>query len=121
MIASVRSDNRPLVMQDSLLTLMLQSVAGLAVVLALFGLLVWIMKRLQQQRHAQGGAGSMRIVQRFGIDAKHSVIELAHGGKSYLIGLSPGGMTTIASLGEEKSTAQVRSIRQWRKKSGDGT
>jgi len=84
-------------MQDSLLTLMLQSVAGLAVVLAIFGLLIWMLKRLQQQRYAGASAGSMRIVQRFGIDAKHSVVELSHAGRSYLIGISPGGMTTIAS------------------------
>lgn len=96
-------------MQDSLLTMMLQSVAGLAVVLALFGLLVWMMKRLQQQRYASGKAGSLRVVQRFGIDAKHSVIELAHGGRSYLIGLSPGGMTTIASFpsNEQAGTLQA--------------
>ncbi|MDQ6966898.1 MAG: flagellar biosynthetic protein FliO [Mariprofundaceae bacterium] len=84
-------------MQDSLLTLMLQSVAGLAVVLAIFALLIWMLKRLQQQRYAGAPSGSMRIVQRFGIDAKHSVVELAHNGRSYLLGISPEGMTTIAS------------------------
>ena len=93
-------------MQDSLLTLMLQSVAGLAVVLAIFALLIWMLKRLQQQRYAGTPAGSMRIVQRFGIDAKHSVVELSHNGRSYLIGISPGGMSTIANYQDhtEKQT-----------------
>lgn len=85
-------------MQDGFLTMMLQSVAGLAVVLAIFGLLVWMLKRLQQQRYAHGDGSAMRVVQRFGIDAKHSVVELHHGGRSYLIGISPGGMNTIASF-----------------------
>jgi flagellar biogenesis protein FliO len=76
---------------------MLQSVAGLAFVLALFGLLVWMLKRIQQQRFARGDGGAMRVVQRYGIDAKHSVIELSHNGNSYLIGISPNGMNTIAS------------------------
>lgn len=90
-------------MQDGLLTLMLQSVAGLAVVLALFGLLIWMLKRLQQQRYASGKSASIRIVQRFGIDARHSVVELVHGGRSYLIGISPGGMNTIASTPFDES------------------
>jgi len=92
-------------MQDGFLTLMLQSVAGLAVVLAIFGLLVWMLKRLQQQRYAHSDGTAMRVVQRFGIDAKHSVVELNHRGRSYLIGISPGGMSTIASFSADEPGA----------------
>ncbi|MDQ6987748.1 MAG: flagellar biosynthetic protein FliO [Mariprofundaceae bacterium] len=84
-------------MQDGLLTLMLQSVAGLAVVLSLFGLLVWMLKRLQKQRFKHNESTSIQVIQRCAIDAKHSVVELTHGRHTYLIGLSPTGMTAIAN------------------------
>jgi len=84
-------------MQDGLLTLMLQSVAGLAVVLSLFGLLVWMLKRLQKQRFTDSKNTSIQVVQRCAIDGKHSVVELTHGRHTYLIGLSPTGMTAIAN------------------------
>ncbi|MDQ6972134.1 MAG: flagellar biosynthetic protein FliO [Mariprofundaceae bacterium] len=91
-------------MQDSLLTLVLQSVAGLAVVLALFGLVVWILKRFQEQRYASGHNTGMHIVQRCGIDPKHSIVELAYGERRYLIGLSPDGMERIDCL----STGEIQ-------------
>lgn len=94
-------------MHDGMLTLMLQSAAGLAFVLALFALLVWMLKRIQQQRFARGDGRQMKIVQRFGIDSKHSIIELTHAGRSYLIGLSPGGMNTLASYAEGKVPADT--------------
>ncbi|MDX8391285.1 MAG: flagellar biosynthetic protein FliO [Mariprofundaceae bacterium] len=82
-------------MNEGLLTLMLQSVAGLAFVLALFGLLVWMLKSLQNKRYLGGSGTSMRVIKRCSIDAKHSVVELAYGHRTYLIGLSPTGMTAI--------------------------
>ena len=88
-------------MHDGLLTMMLQSAAGLAVVLALFALLVWMLKRIQNQRYSTSGDNRMRIVQRFGIDTKHSIVELTHAGRSYLIGISPAGMNTIASYASD--------------------
>ncbi len=84
-------------MQNSLLTLLLQSVAGLAVVLGLFALLVWMLKRLQNKRYTHHESTSIRVVQRCAIDAKHSVVELTHGRHTYLVGLSPTGMTAIAN------------------------
>jgi len=94
-------------MHNGLLTLALQSAAGLAVVLALFGLFVWMLKRLQQHRHAHGDAHAMRVVQRFGIDAKHSIVEFSHGGRSYLIGISPNSMNTIASFAASDTSRPV--------------
>jgi len=84
-------------MQDGLLTLLLQSVAGLAAVLSLFGLLIWMLKRLQNKRFMHNESTSIRVAQRCAIDAKHSVVELTHGHHTYLIGLSPTGMTAIAN------------------------
>ena len=83
-------------MQHGFLTLLLQSAAGLAVVLALFGLLVWMLKSLQRQHFRKSGDSQMRVSNRWTIDAKHSVVELTYGTDTFLIGLSPNGMTTIA-------------------------
>lgn len=94
-------------MHDGLLTLMLQSAAGLAAVLALFALLVWMLKRIQNQRFSGGDNNRMRIVQRFGIDTKHSIVELTHAGRSYLIGISPSGMNTIASYASNEPAGGV--------------
>ena len=83
-------------MQHGFLTLLLQSAAGLAVVLALFGLLVWMLKSLQRQRYSKDGGARMQVSNRWAIDSRHSVVELTYGTETYLIGLSPNGMTTIA-------------------------
>jgi len=84
-------------MQDSFLTLMLQSVSGLALVLAIFAALVWMLKRLQNKRYFPNEKTTIQVIQRFPIDAKHSVIEMTHGNKAYLIGLSPSGMIKLDS------------------------
>jgi len=83
-------------MHDNFLTLLLQSFSALAAVLALFAMLVWMLKRLQQHRLTQAPDGQAHITQRFAIDTKHSVVELARGETRYLIGLSPTSMTAIA-------------------------
>jgi len=79
--------------------MMLQSVAALAVVLALFAGLVWGLRRLQF-RHLPQGESAMRIVQRLAIDTRHSVVEIEHHGRRYLLGVSPNGMSSLSSHGE---------------------
>jgi flagellar biogenesis protein FliO len=83
-------------MHVDFLTLLLQSFSALAAVLALFAMLIWMLKRLQQHRLMRTPDGQAHITQRFAIDAKHSVVELTRGETCYLIGLSPTGMTAIA-------------------------
>ena len=82
-------------MTDNFLTMMLQSLAALAAVLALFAGLVWLVRRMQGSSfHPQGG--QMKVVQRLALNTKHSLVEVACGQRHYLIGLSPDGMTSIA-------------------------
>jgi len=91
-------------MQDNFLTLMLQSATGLAVVLSLFGLLVWMLKRLQNKRYFKDRSSTIQVIQRCAIDAKHSVVELTHGENSYLIAISPTGMSKLSgSICKDKS------------------
>ncbi len=82
--------------------MMIQSLAALAMVLGLFAALVWLMRRLQR-RCPQSQTGGLRIVQRLSLDSRHHLVEVAHGGHLYLIGLYPDGMTTIARKTDTES------------------
>ncbi|MDX8403408.1 MAG: flagellar biosynthetic protein FliO [Mariprofundaceae bacterium] len=82
-------------MQESLFVLMLQSVAALALVLALFAALVWGLRKLQFRQLPQGEA-AMQVVQRLSIDSRHSLVEVEHHGRRYLLGLSPTGISEIS-------------------------
>jgi len=82
-------------MSGTFLTLMLQSLAALAAVLALFAGLVWLVRSLQRSRFQSQG-GQIKIVQRLALDTRHSLVEIACGQHHHLIGLSPDGMTPIA-------------------------
>ncbi len=82
-------------MQDNFFILMLQSVAALALVLAIFAGMVWALRKLQFRQLPKGEA-AMRVVQRLAIDTRHSVVEIDHHGKRYLLGVSPSGITTIS-------------------------
>lgn len=83
-------------MQDSFFILMLQSVAALALVLAIFAGMVWGLRKLQFRQLPKGEA-AMRVVQRLAIDTRHSVVEVDHHGRRYLLGISPSGISTISS------------------------
>ena len=82
-------------MNDAFLMMMAQSVAALAVVLAIFAGLVWLLRRLQTSTHKQHGE-NMKVLRRLPLDTKHCLVEVAYDGKHYLIGLSPTGMTSIS-------------------------
>jgi len=81
-------------METNMLSMLLQSMLGLALVLGIFALLVWGMRRLNLH---QGGPvqRDLQIVQRMYIDSKNSIIEVRHKDQHYLLGLSPGGMVQI--------------------------
>jgi len=83
-------------MTGNFMVMMLQSLAALAAVLALFAGLVWLVRRLQASRF-QSQEGHIKIVQRLALDTRHSLIEVACGEHRHLIGLSPDGITPIAS------------------------
>ncbi|ATX78571.1 flagellar biosynthetic protein FliO [Mariprofundus aestuarium] len=72
-----------------------QSVAALAVVLAVFAGVVWLLRRLQTSTQSRHGE-HMKVVRRLPLDTKHSLVEVAYDGRHYLIGLSPAGMTSIS-------------------------
>jgi flagellar biosynthetic protein FliO len=94
-------------MTENFLAMMLQSLAGLAAVLALFAGLVWLVRRFQGSS-IQTHGGQMKIMQRLSLDTKHSLVEVACGENRYIIGLSPSGMTSIAqSIQEEEPTMQT--------------
>jgi len=81
-------------MNDDFLMLMAQSVAALAVVLAIFSGLVWLLRRFQTSTQKKHGE-HMKVLRRLPLDTKHSLVEVMYDGKHYLIGLSPTGMTSI--------------------------
>jgi len=81
--------------QENLFMLMLQSVAGLALVLALFAGLVWGLRKFQFRQLPQGEL-AMRVVQRLAIDTRHSLVEVEYGKKRYLLGISPTGISTVS-------------------------
>lgn len=81
-------------MNGDFLMMMAKSVAALAVVLAIFAGLVWLLRRLQASTHNQHGT-HMKVLRRLPLDTKHSLVEVMYDDKHYLIGLSPTGMTSI--------------------------
>ena len=81
-------------MNEGFLALMAQSVAALAVVLAIFAGLVWLLRRLQMTGQSQHGE-TMKVLRRLPLDTKHSLVEVLYDGRHYLIGLSPAGMTSV--------------------------
>ncbi len=77
------------------MTMLLQSLAALAAVLALFAGLVWLLRRWQQRMPHASTGGEMRVAARCAIDARHSVVELEAGGRRWLVGVSPEGLTAL--------------------------
>jgi len=88
---------------DNFMTMMAQSLAALAAVLALFAALVWLMRHFQGSNF-QAKNGQSKVVQRLALDSKHSLVEVVSGQNHYLIGLSPNGMTAIAHNIEQEIT-----------------
>ena len=81
-------------MSDGFLALMLQSMAALATVLALFAGLVWAVRHFQS-RPFNRQENRIKVIGRLALDTKHSLLEVEHDQNRYLIGLSPTGITRI--------------------------
>ncbi len=95
-------------MEQSLTMMLLQSIAALAGVLALFALFVWSMKRFQNHSLSSNASG-MRVLQRLSLDSKHSLIEVQRGSKHYILSISSvAGVSVIESF--EKEPVDVSEI-----------
>ncbi len=80
----------------NMLAMILQSLVGLSLVLALFALVIWGVRRFQQ--HSGNTLDrDFKIIQRLHLDNKNSLVEIRHQGRHYLLGLSPGGMVQLHS------------------------
>ena len=92
-------------MEQSLTMMLMQSIAALAGVLALFALFVWGMKRFQNHTLSSHGSG-MRVLQRLSLDSRHSLIEVQRGNKHYILSTSSvAGVSVIESFEEMAADA----------------
>ncbi|MDX8413245.1 MAG: flagellar biosynthetic protein FliO [Mariprofundales bacterium] len=74
--------------------LVIQSISALAIVLALFAALVWLL-RWMQSRTNRDPHGTIRIHQRTMLGGKHSLVEVEYAGQRLLLGLSPNAITPL--------------------------
>jgi len=85
-------------MEQSLTMMMLQSVAALAGVLALFAGFVWLMKRFQSHT-LLSNTSNMRVLQRLSLDSRHSIVEVQRGKQHYILSTSyVAGVSVIDSF-----------------------
>ncbi|MDQ6974541.1 MAG: flagellar biosynthetic protein FliO, partial [Mariprofundaceae bacterium] len=64
-------------------------------VLAIFAVLVWLLKRLQKQHLPHQKGETMRVVQRVSLDSQHAILEVLRDDKIYILGVSNGHMQLI--------------------------
>jgi len=76
----------------------IQVFAGLVAVLLLFGVIIFVLKRMGGFRSNQGG--NMQIVDGVSVSARDRVLLVQVGEKQVLIGVSPGGISSIATFDE---------------------
>ncbi len=74
--------------------LVVQSVTALALVLALFAVVVWLL-RWMQGRSNLDPHGTIRVRQRTMLGNKHSLVEVEYAGERLLLGLAPNAITTL--------------------------
>lgn len=82
----------------------LQVVAGLAVVLGLFGLTAWLLRRLGAVK-AGGRAGALRIVDSLALSARDRLVLVEVAGERVLLGLSPGRISALHRVEGPAATA----------------
>ncbi len=78
-------------------SLLVQTIASLALVLAIFAGLVWGLRRVQQ-RIVPKKDGQMQVVQRLYLDSKNSVVEIKYGHQHFLLGVGQGGVQKIGDI-----------------------
>ncbi len=74
--------------------LVVQSISALAMVLALFAGVVWLLRRLQQRGEFSRG-DAIRVRQRTMLGSRHSLVEVEYAGQRLLLGLGPESVTPI--------------------------
>jgi len=91
-------------MEQSLTIMLLQSIAALAGVLALFAVFVWAMKRFQSHALSSNISNNMRVLQRLSLDSRHSLVEVQRGNRHYILSTSSvAGVSVIESFEAEES------------------
>jgi len=81
--------------------MMAQSVGALALVLAVFAIVVGLIKRFQNQAMPTG-KGKLKVLQRLPIDSKNSVVEIQYGNQHFLLGVGGQGVQRIADITPEE-------------------
>ena len=96
-------------MEQNLTMMLLQSIAALAGVLALFAVFVWGMKRFQKHT-LSSNTPNMRVLQRLSLDSRHSLIEVQRGNKHYILSTSSAaGVSMIESFeGDAVASAEIK-------------
>ena len=74
--------------------LVVQSVTALALVLALFAAVVWLLRWMQNRTNLDPH-GAIRVRQRTMLGNKHSLVEVEYGGERLLLGLAPNAITPL--------------------------
>lgn len=89
--------------------LVLKSVVSLAIVLALFALAVWGMRRLQSGLGNQG-MRSLTVESRISLDTRNSLAIVRHGNQRWLLGISPAGISRIDGLSEDSGSETASDV-----------
>jgi flagellar protein FliO/FliZ len=84
---------------------------ALAVVLALAWVALRFMRSRYSPRAPQGGAAddSLRFVRALPVGAKERVVIVEHRGERWMLGVTAGGISTIAHWGREDAANEGRS------------
>lgn len=87
---------------------MVKTVAALAVVLALFAFVVWLLRRVQGGR-VMSGKYPLRLEHRMNLDNRNALAVVCCDQQRWLVGISPAGVTRIDRLssGEGASAPQA--------------
>jgi len=94
-------------MEDTSFAMMMaQSIGALALVLAVFAIVVGLIKHFQHQvmPHQKG---KMKVLQRLSLDSKNSVVEIQFGNQHYLLGVGSQGVQKIADIKAEEESQDV--------------
>jgi flagellar protein FliO/FliZ len=80
-----------------------QVVIGLALVLALFGAIAWVLKRYSGLRAS--GSGLIRIIGGAAVGQRERIVLVEVGGTWLLLGVAPGQVRTLHSMPKNESAA----------------
>ena len=80
---------------------------ALAAVLAFIYAIAWLVRRMQQ---GTGEEGSLRILQGLQVGTKERLLLVDIRGRTILVGVSPGGMSTLLELDDPRGGAVMESV-----------